>query len=57
MDEDWQELCKQAAVEQDPDRLLDLTRRINDILLAREEKLRKTPESLRKSPKPEQHRK
>ena len=34
------ELCRQAAVEQDPDRLLQLTRRINEILLAKEERLR-----------------
>jgi len=39
--EDWQELCRQAAVERDPDRLLELTRRINEILLAKEETLRR----------------
>lgn len=42
--EDWQELCRQAAVEQDPDRLLELTRRINQILLEKEERLRKGPD-------------
>ena len=44
--EDWQELCREAAVEQDPDRLLQLTRRINEILLAKEERLRKRGDAI-----------
>jgi hypothetical protein len=28
----WMHLCQQAAVEQDPARLLELTRQINDLL-------------------------
>jgi hypothetical protein len=28
----WRELCEQAAVEQDPGKLLELVREINDLL-------------------------
>ena len=44
--EQWRKLCEQAAVEQDPGRLLELTREI-DRLLAEKEKslLRQSPGS------------
>lgn len=31
-EEEWKELCRQAAVEQDSSRLVELTRRINELL-------------------------
>jgi hypothetical protein len=31
--EQWQDLCEQAAVEQDSDKLLELTKEINRLLL------------------------
>jgi predicted house-cleaning noncanonical NTP pyrophosphatase (MazG superfamily) len=37
--EDWMELCEQAAVEQDNDRLLELVRAINTMLEKKEERL------------------
>jgi hypothetical protein len=37
--ERWKELCEQAAVEQDPRRLLELTREINDLLLGKQRRL------------------
>jgi hypothetical protein len=37
--ERWKELCAQAAVEQDPQRLLELTREINDLLLGKQRRL------------------
>lgn len=49
---DWQGLCRQAAVEQDPDRLLQLTRRINEILLEKEERLRRRDQAPRGSADP-----
>jgi hypothetical protein len=33
------ELCEEAAVEQDPQRLLELTRQINDLLLGKQRRL------------------
>jgi hypothetical protein len=39
--ERWQELCEQATVEQDPQRLLELTSEINELLLEKEERLKK----------------
>jgi hypothetical protein len=30
--EEWKQLCQQAAVEQDPKKLLELTKRINELL-------------------------
>jgi hypothetical protein len=44
--ERWRELCEQAAVEQDPTRLLELTREINRLLEEKEQRLLKsrTPE-------------
>jgi hypothetical protein len=37
--ERWRELCEQAAKEQDPVRLLQLTTEINRLLLQKEERL------------------
>jgi len=37
--ERWRELCEQAAVEQDPKKLLELTRQINDLLLGKQQRL------------------
>jgi hypothetical protein len=37
--ERWREFCEQAAVEQDPKKLLDLTRQINDLLLGKQHRL------------------
>ena len=33
---DWRELCKAASQEQDPSRLLELVRKLNDALTQRE---------------------
>ena len=35
----WRKLCEQAAVEQDPDKLLELTREINCLLDEKEDRL------------------
>jgi hypothetical protein len=35
----WKELCAKAAVEQDPAKLLELTRQINDLLLGKQRRL------------------
>jgi hypothetical protein len=37
--ERWKELCAQAAIEQDPQRLLELAREINDLLLGKQRRL------------------
>ena len=37
--ERWRELCKQAAVEQDPKKLLELTEQINELLEAKQGRL------------------
>jgi len=37
--EEWKELCRQATVEQDPQRLLELTRRINELLIGKQRRL------------------
>jgi hypothetical protein len=37
--ERWRELCEQAAVEQDPKKILELTRQINDLLLGKHQRL------------------
>jgi hypothetical protein len=39
--EEWLKLCEQAAVEQDPDRLLALCRRISTLLEEREKALKR----------------
>ena len=36
---EWQELCQQAAAEQDPEKLLDLVKRINFLLEQKERRL------------------
>jgi hypothetical protein len=40
--ERWFELCRQAAVEQDPEKLLALIREINDLLEAKEMRLKRS---------------
>jgi hypothetical protein len=37
--EEWKQLCQQAAVEQDPKKLLELTRRINELLDAKRRRI------------------
>ena len=37
--ERWQELCEQAVVEQDPDKLMELTKEINALLEDKEQRL------------------
>jgi hypothetical protein len=37
--ERWKQLCEEAAKEQDPQRLLELTREINDLLLGKQRRL------------------
>jgi hypothetical protein len=36
----WRKLCQQAENEQDPDRLLELIREINQLLTMKEERLK-----------------
>jgi hypothetical protein len=38
--ERWKQLCEQAAVEQDPDKLIALTQEINRLLTDKEERLK-----------------
>ena len=38
--EDWMALCEQAAVEQDPERLMKLVQRIVELLDSRRESIR-----------------
>jgi hypothetical protein len=35
----WKQLCAEASVEQDPQRLLELTRQINELLLGKQRRL------------------
>ena len=44
--ERWKELCAQAAVEQNPQKLLELTREINDLLLGKQRRLERTDDKL-----------
>jgi hypothetical protein len=37
--EEWKQLCEQASVEQDPNKLLDLIRKINELLAAKRKRL------------------
>ena len=37
--EEWLKLCEQAAIEQDPQKLFQLVRRINELLEAKEKRL------------------
>jgi hypothetical protein len=46
--ERWKELCAQAAVEQDPQRLLELTREINDLLLGKQRRLERPDDEAQK---------
>jgi hypothetical protein len=41
--ERWMELCAQAAIEQDPKKLLELAREINDLLEEKERRLGMNP--------------
>ena len=40
--EEWMELCERAAFEQDSAKLLELVRKINDLLEAKQERLAQT---------------
>lgn len=46
--EDWRELCAQAAVEQDPIKLMQLVSEINRMLLEKEERLQRQRHEVRK---------
>jgi hypothetical protein len=46
--ERWMELCAQAAVEQDHEKLLELTREINRLLGEKEQRLQKKPATSQK---------
>jgi hypothetical protein len=37
----WMHLCEQAAVEQDPDKLMDLIKQINQLLEEKERRLKR----------------
>ena len=37
--ERWQRLCEQAAIEEDPERLMSLIREINELLETKEQRL------------------
>ncbi len=39
-EERWKELCKQASVEQDPQKLIELTREINRLLALKQDRLK-----------------
>jgi hypothetical protein len=43
--ERWKEPCEQAAVELDPERLLELTRQINDLLFGKQRRLERPDDS------------
>ena len=52
--ERWFHLCRQAAIEQDPDKLLALVQEINDILEYKERRLLRQREDLKTvTPHPE----
>jgi hypothetical protein len=40
--EKWRELCAQAAIEQDPKKLLELTEEINRLLAEKETRLKRS---------------
>jgi hypothetical protein len=42
---EWMELCRQAAVEQDPKKTLELTRQINELLIGKQRRLDQKAES------------
>ncbi len=39
-DQEWRELCERASKEMDPDKLMDIIKRLNDVLERRERQLR-----------------
>jgi hypothetical protein len=39
--ERWRDFCSQAVTEQDPDRLMELIREINDLLEEKEQRLKR----------------
>jgi len=41
--EKWMQLCEQAAIEQDPEKLLELVAEINRLLEAKEQRLKAKP--------------
>lgn len=41
--EQWEELCRQAAIEQDPRKLLQLVTEINRLLAQKQERLGRVP--------------
>jgi hypothetical protein len=41
--EHWKALCAQAAVEQDPEKLMELVREINRLLIEKEARLKGPP--------------
>ena len=45
--EKWKELCELAAVEQDPEKLMALIHQINDMLEAKERRLKDRADSIR----------
>jgi len=48
--ERWMELCEQASVEKDPDKLMQLVQEINDILGGKQDRLgRDTPPNTTKN--------
>ena len=50
--EEWKNLCEQAAVEQDPVKLHQLIRQINDLLEAKEARLKGAPRPPNQSKEP-----
>jgi hypothetical protein len=44
--EEWKQLCAQAAIEQDPQKLLDLARKINELLLGKQNRLNQDASTL-----------
>lgn len=47
--ERWRKLCEEAAVEEDPERLLLLTREISQLLDEKEQRLKKAREEVSQS--------
>ena len=42
----WMQLCERAAIEQDPDKLMDLIKEINRLLEEKERRLKNTSKPL-----------
>jgi hypothetical protein len=42
-EERWKELCEKASKEQDPKKLIELTRQINDLLLFKRKRIDSEP--------------